>query len=200
LDGAGFYYGYVDKQLEGYRESIFGSLPALVSIPKSRIEGGELTLFWKPSQAIKINIGATYIHSEVTSDFYGAPVFASSGSATVDYKGMAFPFTPKWAATSDVQYDIPVSSRITGFLGGGLNYHSSTTATFAGGPLLDIDSFTLLDLRAGVKGQDDKWSAALWGRNVTDRYYWNDAKSGADVVSRTAGMPRTVGITVSGRF
>jgi len=124
----------VDKQLEGYQETIFGSLPALVSIPKSRIEGGELNLFWKPSQAIKINIGGTYIDSEVTSNYYGSPVFASSGSATVDYKGMAFPFTPKWAVTSDFQYDIPVSSRITGYVGGGPNYHSSTTAAFAGGP------------------------------------------------------------------
>jgi len=200
LDGAGFYYYYVDKQLEGYQETIFGSLPALVSIPKSRIEGGELNLFWKPSQAIKINIGGTYIDSEVTSNYYGSPVFASSGSATVDYKGMAFPFTPKWAVTSDFQYDIPVSSRITGYVGGGPNYHSSTTAAFAGGPLLNIDSFTLLDVRAGVKGQDNKWSVGLWGHNVSNRYYWNDVKSGADVVSRTTGMPRTFGMTVSGRF
>jgi outer membrane receptor protein involved in Fe transport len=58
-----------------------------------------------------------------------------------------------------------------------------------------IDSYTLVDLRLGLK--TDTWQVSLWGKNVFNTYYWNDVNPSFDVVSRYAGMPATYGITAS---
>ena len=38
-----------------------------------------------------------------------------------------------------------------------------------------------------------------WGRNVTDKYYWNQAQHVNDVLVRFTGMPATYGVTLSYR-
>lgn len=197
VDGAAFYYDYRNKQLQGYiNEPIFGTLPALISIPKSRVKGAELGIFWKPNGALTLNAGGTYIDSAVTEPYVVAGAFGGN----IDINDSPFPFTPKWQITSDAEYDFPVSSTLTGYVGGGVTYHSATIAAFAGGPLLNIADYTLLDLRAGLRGPDDKWRVEVWGHNVTDQYYWQSVEHLEDTVARTTGMPATFGITISGRY
>ncbi len=66
--------------------------------------------------------------------------------------------------------------------------------------ILKIDGYTLLDLRAGVDSADERWRLSVWGRNITDKYYWTNAYRIADVSARFAGMPTTYGATVSFRY
>ena len=57
--------------------------------------------------------------------------------------------------------------------------------------------FSLIDLRAGISGNEGKWRVGLFGRNITDKYYWNTAVRRGDAVVRYAGMPATYGIDFS---
>ncbi|WP_257539328.1 hypothetical protein [Sphingobium sp. CFD-1] len=54
--------------------------------------------------------------------------------------------------------------------------NSKTNATLGHAPASVIQSFATLDLRAGVKALDDRWSFSIWGRNVTNSYYWTNVR------------------------
>ena len=62
---------------------------------------------------------------------------------------------------------------------------------------LSRNSYALIDLRAGVRDSDDRWRAWLWGRNITNKYYWTLAQRIGDTTVRFAGEPATYGVTVS---
>jgi iron complex outermembrane recepter protein len=48
--------------------------------------------------------------------------------------------------------------------------------------------------------QDGHWRTELWGKNVTNTYYWNTADYEFDPAVRYTGMPATYGITLSYRY
>jgi iron complex outermembrane receptor protein len=60
-----------------------------------------------------------------------------------------------------------------------------------------VPGHALLDLRAGV--EMGEWSVQVWGRNVTNKYYWTGAAHVNDELERYTGMPTTVGFTVNWR-
>ena len=63
-----------------------------------------------------------------------------------------------------------------------------------------LDEINLLDVRAGISTMDGKWTAFVWGRNVTDEYYWSNSTVTDDTVVRLAAKPRTYGLTVNYQF
>lgn len=196
LSGAVFYYDYKNKQLLGVGDSIFGPVPVLVNVPKSRVAGAEVQLEVAPLSGLTGTVAATYVASKVLRHF----VTPDPVGVVTDIGGEAFPNTPKWQAFADAQYEFPVSGNLNAFFGGGLTYHSSTFAGVGENPITKIDAYTLLDLRAGVASSDGKWRLQLWGHNVTNKYYWVNAGYVDDVVTRFAGMPATFGATVSYRY
>jgi outer membrane receptor protein involved in Fe transport len=199
ISGALFYYDYDHKQLLG---SInlgppFGTLPGLVSIPKSRVEGAELDVAVKPVTGLTIRGGATYIDSKVIGTYFLAnPI---SGPA-VNIGGNSFPNTPKWQATADVEYDHPIANDWSGFIGGDVTYRSSTLSFFGGNQDFVLPEYTLLDLRGGFEREDGKLRVEFWGHNVTDQFYPTFAARVTDTIIRTVGMPVTYGVTISGKF
>jgi iron complex outermembrane recepter protein len=40
----------------------------------------------------------------------------------------------------------------------------------------------------------------VWGRNVTNKFYWDNVAHPYDTIVRYAGMPATFGITFSAHF
>jgi outer membrane receptor protein involved in Fe transport len=63
---------------------------------------------------------------------------------------------------------------------------------------LVINARALLDVRAGI--ERGPWRAWVWGRNVTNKHYWNAASHVNDVLLRYTGMPATFGATVTYDF
>jgi outer membrane receptor protein involved in Fe transport len=198
LTGAVFYYDYKNKQLLAYiADDFFGSLPGLVSVPKSRVTGAELNLVWRPVQALTLSAGGTYIKSKVTSDF---ETIGPVGTTFVNVKGEGFPNTPKWNFVGDAEYRFPVSSDWNAFVGGNVTYRSKADSTFAGPSSFDIKAYALVDLRLGFEKEDGSLRVQAWGRNITNKYYWSHVDHVLDTVNRTAGMPVTYGVSVSTRF
>ncbi|HJQ15879.1 MAG TPA: TonB-dependent receptor [Allosphingosinicella sp.] len=195
--GAVFYYDYDDKQLLGYKDfGPLGNLPALVSIPKSSVQGAELSITWRPVERLRLTGGGTYIKSKVKSSFTTNDPFAH----LVDVKGEAFPNTPKWQLTGDVQYDVPLWSGGTGFIGASVQYRSSSVAAFGGSPQFVLPEYALVDLRAGLETHDGAWRLEIYGRNITNKFYLLTVQHLTDTVVRQVGMPVTYGARVSFRF
>ena len=197
LNGAAFYYDYKNKQIRGIiNDPLFGNGEALVNIPKSRIAGFELGGTLRPVSGLTIAPSVTLIASKVRSSF-------SSGTpdGTIDdFEGEPFPYTPKWSGNTDVEYRWAVNSGLDAFVGTNVTYRSKTNGGFGELPLYQIKGYALVDVRAGVEGDGGKWSASVWGRNITNEYYWTTATRASDAATRFAGVPVTYGIALSYRY
>jgi iron complex outermembrane receptor protein len=176
-------------------DPVFGPLLKLVNIPKSEITGAELQATWVPIRGLNITAGGSYIDSQVRGSF----INYDPNGALVDFKGEAFPNTPKWQLVSDANYRWPVSGNLDAFVGGGVTYQSETNSQLGNLPLLNVKGYTLVDLRAGVESQDRRWKVSAWGRNVGNTFYATTINRDLDTTVRFAGMPATYGLTLSYR-
>lgn len=116
-----------------------------------------------------------------------------------NFRGSALPYTPKYQAAAGFNYEAPIG-RVQAFAGADLTFRSDTTSIIGGSRLYGIKDYALLDLRVGVKDSADRWRFELWGKNVTNEYYWTNVSSFFDTVNRWAGMPATYGASVSFRI
>ena len=200
VSGAAFLYDYDDKQLLASKNvgAPFGTLPALVNIPRSRIEGAELDATVHPLRSFTLRVGGTYIDSKVLGSYIISSPVGGGATDTINIGGESFPNTPKWQFDADAQYDRPISGDWTGFLGVGSTTQSKAQATFGDIPGLQLPSYSLVDLRMGANSQ--RWHVELWGRNITNRYYLIHAFRSTDTITRTTGFPATYGITIRATF
>jgi iron complex outermembrane receptor protein len=196
FNAAAFYYDYKDKQLKGtILDPAFGPLEALVTIPKSRVEGAEAQLILHPTGGLTLDSSLTYVDTRIT-EFTGFNAVGVTG----DQAGTPFPFSPKWQSVTDLSDRFPISSQLNGFIGGTYTYNSKTYSGIGAPQILYIGSFGLLDLRTGVETPDGKYRVALWGKNVTDRYHWTSAFDSFNTIVRFVGEPATYGVQFSYRF
>lgn len=200
LDLSGFYYDYKNKQLQGFGVYFpFGPLPVLVNIPKSRVIGGEFALTAHPTQGLRVMVSGTILDTKVLRD----PVnpLDPFGQPT-SYVGEAFPNTPKYQLAADAEQSFPISGNATGYVGAGLQYHSSAIGVFGvataplAASLTRLPPYTLLDLRAGVRLSNPNIGVEIWGNNVTNKYYYSAAYTFVDAFVRMAAMPSTWGVRI----
>ena len=75
-------------------------------------------------------------------------------------------------------------------------YQSKTLPTLGADESFLIIPYTLFDARVGIEDEDGRWRVMLWGRNITDKYYYPVTVRIGDTSNRYTGMPRTFGITI----
>jgi iron complex outermembrane recepter protein len=197
LDGAAFYYDYTNKQIRGkLPDAIFGNISGLVNVPKSKIEGLEFSAIWKPMAGLTISPSATLAESRIEGNFVNFDLLGNKANFT----GEALPYAPKWTGNVDANYEWPIKGGWNAFVGSNLSFESATNGGFGDLPLFAIKAYELLDLRAGVETPDGHLRFSVWGRNVTDTYYWTSASHLVDQFTRFTGMPATYGISVSYRY
>ncbi|MBB5685883.1 TonB-dependent receptor [Sphingobium boeckii] len=196
LNGAVFYMDYKDKQLRSKLiDGTFGVLDAIINIPKSHLQGAEIELQARPVTGLSFGFAMTYIDSKI--DRY---IGVNAGGVTADFAGSSVPFTPKWQGSANMRFDIPMSDSVNLFGGTQLTYRSATNAIVGETPLYAIDDYALVDLQFGLESADDRWKVMLWGKNVTNEYYWNNVVAGQDTVVRYAARPATYGITLGYKY
>jgi outer membrane receptor protein involved in Fe transport len=211
VTAAAFHYDYTNKQELGRTLDllgIYGALQTLLNVPKSTEDGAELAVAWRPLRGLTLNAAATYLDSKVTSDFFedGPYPLGSATTATpINFKGEAFPFTPKWSLHYGARYEWSVGSGLNAFVAADGSYQSRSNATFGAvqaaqenAPSFEIKAYTLVNLSAGLS--TEKWRFEVWGKNVGDTYYWNSVNYITDTVVRETGMPATYGVSISYRY
>lgn len=197
INGALFHYDYSNKQLQGRRAvPIFRFLQALISVPRSRVNGAELEIKAEPIQGLSLSGAGTFVSSKIKGPFMAFTTFG----VLRDIGGAAFPNTPRWQANANADYRWAVSAAVDLSIGGGLVYRSKSSGDFIPDPLQEIDAYTLLDAHIGFETRDKGWSGQLYARNLTNKYYWTSQLKIQEPVIRFAGMPRTYGISLSHNF
>jgi outer membrane receptor protein involved in Fe transport len=85
-------------------------------------------------------------------------------------------------------------------VGATVTQRSVSFATIGPAPIDRLPPYVLLDLRASVSTQDNRYRVEIWGKNVTNKFYWDNVSHPYDTIVRYAGMPVTYGVTFSARF
>jgi outer membrane receptor protein involved in Fe transport len=181
-------------------------------------------------EGLTLSAGVSYQNSRIDNCSGGVSNFGNcvnghyitpdAFSKPVDITGQSFPSAPEWQGYFDGQYDWKIVHDINAFAGIHVQYSDVTHTGFqdptppatppvyvpgaaCGGPVLcyepgKVPAYTLIDLRAGI--EKDAWRAEVWGRNITNKWYWTAADRVNDTILRYTGMPTTYGVTITYRY
>ncbi|QNG43460.1 TonB-dependent receptor [Sphingobium yanoikuyae] len=211
LNGAAFYYDYSDKQMAGRSVDplgIFGTLTRLVNVPKSRVYGAELSVAARPASGLMLNAALSYLNSKVTGSFMNWNTYGG----LMDFKGLAFPNTPKWSGNLGGEYRWEGSSDVTPFIGADMVFQSKTVAAFGGedplaqgisgyikgDPGFNVPGYAVFNARLGVELKDN-WTVQVYGKNIFNKRYLTDVVYQNDAVGARVAAPATYGLTVRWR-
>lgn len=209
LNAAVFYYDYKDKQIEGKEaDQIFHVLNILVNVPKSRVLGVDADLTVEPVKGLTLGSSVTYLDSRI-QEYTGIDVLGN----TANFAGQSLPFTPTWSGRVNAEYRHVLPNGAAPFAGLSVSGQTSST-TVPGGNYVTIpassvnrvypgdtypfetNSYAVIDAQLGYEATDGRWKVMLWGKNLTNKYYWTNVVASNDAIGRYAGRPATYGITV----
>ena len=168
FNAAAFYYDYDDLQV--YVLASTGGIPqqVLTNAAKAEVYGAEFELLAEPIDGLTLSGGLSLLQSGIEEfeleDGLGIPV-------GTDLTGNDLAYTPDVALTGAVAYERPLARGVTLALGADLSYQSETNADVRNLERTEVDPYTLIGARAALRWDDDRWEAAIWGRNVTDEEY-----------------------------
>ncbi|MBT5330855.1 MAG: TonB-dependent receptor [Porticoccaceae bacterium] len=161
MNASYFFYEWEDLQLfESY-----GGVPAIVNVPLIELKGVELEVKWAPDERWYFQGSLGTVDSEVT-DITGLNPLSQA------QLGKEVTNTPDLTSTLFGSYSMPVGNS---FVDLSLNYRytSSMYYTFVQAEAVrdESDSHGYLDARIQYSfGENDQYSASLWGNNLTEEF------------------------------
>ena len=151
------------------------------------IYGFEAELVWAPTSEIFFQLGFNWMDAEIVSG---------------EFKGDTPAHTPKVTINGIARYD--ADSAIIGgfkpFVQVDFNYSSEIQFILPNHPGATQEAYTLVNLRFGLKSQDDRWEIAGWIKNVGDKLYRSEVfgpGSGFLPGRIHYGAPKLAGISLS---
>jgi iron complex outermembrane receptor protein len=170
-----------------------------VNTGTSEIKGIDLEATWVPTDSLRIGASINWLDHKygkgsVLPDLRG-------GGAPVDLTQFDVPFSPELKYGLNVAYDMPLSSGNRVTLQGDVNYQDVSETDVFNGANTQMDDRTLVGLSATWHARDDRWSATLYGANLTDETYRVAALPVAGLWNFTNyGPPRSFGVTLNFKF
>jgi iron complex outermembrane receptor protein len=182
LNAAVFFYDYEDIQT--FVPSTVGF--KLDNLEEASIYGAEIEVLTSPVEGLDIRFGASYLDTEVKSDF-------------AEFDGNELPNSPETQVTGTIRYEFPVSDGMSIALQADGKYSDKMFRESTNNPWLVTDSYSVVNLRASLLATDGKWELAMWGRNILDEEYEQE-RFANDLVGQVVGLqgnPLTYGLTLN---
>ena len=203
--------------ISGFQDRAFDGISFTVrNAGELRQQGFELELAMVPARTFSLTASLAYLDSRFTAYPNAASLPGLTG--TQDLTGKPNTFSPKWSGTVAVDWSGDIGQSGLGWaLNGTLSFVSDQ---FIGlltdaNPQTLSDGHALLGARLVLHGADDRWSLALFGRNLADvRYrslafyqprastlgFNNTLFRGSTALRVAASEPRSFGASASVRF
>ena len=199
LNFAAFVYDYEDKQEQDRAVTFVGNISGLTNIAESEIEGWELEMRWLPTERLSIDLGISWLDTEIT-EFEQVDTVNSAWPTIVymDGSDQELAQSPEWQYNGTVSYEWPLSNDLIMSIAGDFSYKDDTQGLRT---QVYSEDYLVLGARVAVMPSDGKWRAMLWSRNISDEDYFPSAHTGGNgPYVRRMGMPRTVGVTFNYNF
>ncbi len=155
-------------------------------------QGVETELSWRASRSL--SLGASIGYLDATYDRYRdaactvAQSFADGNPGnlcTQDLSGETLTYAPELSASFSGQYVAAFDSWDL-VLGADINYNDEFRYSTDLDPVDTQDAYALLNARVSVQDNNDLWSVAVVGRNLTDELY---KSGGSDIPAAFTGVP-----------
>lgn len=200
LNMAAFWYDYKDKQEQDTAVAFVGNISGLTNVPESRINGFEADMQWLPTEQLTLNLGLAYLDTEIER-WMAVDTAASAWPNVVrrDASGIELAQSPKWSYNALAKYEWSIAEDLILEVAADVVFQDDTS----GGVTAEdaTEDYTIVNARIAIGSEDGRWRALLWGRNITDEYYYPAAyRGGNGPFVRSAGLPRTYGLTLSYNF
>jgi iron complex outermembrane recepter protein len=196
LNAAVFYYSYHDKQLAGYfADPIYTALGRLVNVPKSDAYGLDADVTWRATQDLTLAASVIYLQTEI-KDYIGI----NGAGLPQNFSGAAFPNSPTWQESVTATFNHPINDKIGFQAAINAHFQSDSHSDLGEDPNFAIKAYGLLNASLGVHSLSDRWEFLIWGRNLTNTYYWNSVASNANVTVRFPGQPATYGASLTFKY
>jgi len=191
LNAAAFVYKYKNQQFLNIDQDTAAQL--LVNLSESRITGAELELTARASDAITLRAGLGLLDAKVKKGIVSG----------VDVKDHSLSNAPKMTFNGGIDADVWQDTAGSLSAHVDLAYSSSQYFEVINVPRLQQGSYTLLNAHLDWESADGKWTAAVWGKNLADKFYHTsrvDLLAGFGFDYNHIGAPRTFGISAGMKF
>ena len=205
LEAAGFYYDYKDLQV-----SIFEAGTArILNAAKSEIYGLEGSARFRPTPALELSAGASWVHARY-KHFENAPIYTPCSTPACAARGISFLVVGQDLDNVTMQrtpeFTGFIGARYTTDLGGGelaLSGNLSYSSSFYFGPSgiqFRQGGYETLSLRAQWTAPDEHWYLAAFGDNVTNSRYLTQVQYSNFGIGANWSKPITFGGEIGVKF
>jgi outer membrane receptor protein involved in Fe transport len=160
----------------------------------ARSRGIEGAVGYVPAHGLSLTANVAYTDARLTQDT----------PASVNGKaGDRLPESPFFSGTLSASYEHPLSSAIAAFGGVDWHYTGDRLSEFVvGAPRQTLPSYSMVDLRAGVRVK--AYELTLYVKNAGDARAISEVSAetvnGLNAYSASLVTPRTIGLTLSGKY
>ncbi len=185
LNGAVFFYDFEDLQFYGpLFDSPFGPLFGIANAGDAEVKGVEIDLNWLAAEKLNIKVGVGLLDTEMKSSVL--PGVAS---------GSELPNSPELNFNTSIDYKWNIAGSLIGDLLISAAYKDDVSYDIVRQPIeTEEDGYWLVNARLGISGTDGRWSAYLWGKNLTDERYRTQVSTTSVGFAESWGLPATYGI------
>src|SRR5579863_1556321 len=201
LNSAAFYYDYTDIQLTKLTTS---NQVQFYNGPPATSYGADLDLEAQVNRALKLNLGASYIHARFTSDTppvqYNVPNPAFPGGSPPFFAsadGNQLPYTPEWTANLGLSYLIPTS--IGDWTLDAQYLHNSGWFAEADNQLRQ-PAYDKVNAGLHWRVNNGPYTVSLWCRNATNSLVYTSMAGNFLASLAQYAPPRTYGIQFSAQL
>jgi iron complex outermembrane recepter protein len=199
LNGAIFQYDYEDKQVaDATPDPVFGFLTFLKNVPEAEVEGAEMEVIWQPTDRLSLRASATYLDATVTKFDNGFNFLTFEEN--LDFSGKKLPNAAKLSWNGLASYEWHLTGDLFVRATADVMHTDDYFSYLSNNPTDQVDGYTLYNARISIGAQDGSWDAALWGKNLTDEYYYTSNTAGNDTIGRYTGQGATYGLSLSYSF
>jgi outer membrane receptor protein involved in Fe transport len=193
FDVTAFYLDWDDIQLFAQIDGFGVNANGGTAVSK----GFEFATSYIPTDNLVLSFNGAYTDAYLTQD---------TGPVIGGLDGDPLPFVPEWSFGLLADYEWITGNGSTAYVGGTLGYTGDRPTGYdtrdSGGGILELDSYTTLDLRAGM--EFDRWAFEVYIRNLTDELGGTSIGTGNTIYTGYVEMgilqPRTFGVSVAARF
>ena len=195
---AAFYMDYTNLQV-GFVDAT--SVVTTINAASARNYGVEVELRAKPLEGLTLELFGTYLNAKYTEFESGD---YRQGFAVVDLAGNRLSNAPEYSFRAAADYNIPLAMPGTLNIRGEVNWQDRVYFTEFNNADATQAGYALVNAGLRYTPDNDRWSAEIWGRNLTDKLVQTNNIITAPLFSSvrvgSVAPPRTYGVTVGINF
>ena len=183
-----FHYKFTDGFINV--DSATSPVPVTINAAGISSYGVEADLMWRPVRQLTLSIGGGWLDSTIDSN-------VSVGGASL--KGKRTIQSPRWTYNVQGSFTQPIGGDLSLVLSADANWRSSQYYEVTNSINSREPGYWIVNGRIAISGPDDRWTLALFGKNLTKTVYRTYVNELPDFgwILNIYGQPRTYGLSAS---